>query len=176
MAPFNSQLDEVVKNYDSLRTMLHNSFCRKGLGLRAEDLTSEVMYRLLKRICDEKFLPIENIQAFAFEIARHLIADTYKTLPKQPQSLEDIKSKYLLQENSLDDKLDKEKYLYYMHKCADELNLSLNDRRIVFRSNSDKDEDLSKEIGLTVNNIRRRRNPIIRKIGECAKKHLKLKK
>lgn len=177
MAPFNSQLEELVKKDDSLRRMLYSFFYKKGLGLHAEDLTSEVITILYQKVSNKDSEPIKiGIQAYAFGIACNLRANVYTNLPKQPQSLEDIKSSYSSQENSLDDKLNKEKYLYYIKQCADELLLSLNDRRIVFREDSDKDKDLSKEIGLTVENIRRRRNLIIGKIKECVEKHLKLKK
>src|SRR5690348_12417655 len=53
-------------------------------GIIAEDLVSEVMVRMIKRI-DTFVLEQATFQAWLFRIARNLIADHYRVLRRRPQ-------------------------------------------------------------------------------------------
>ncbi len=170
---YNSPLDEFAQKFPTLLKKLCIFFYRKGLSNQAEDLASEVMSALFKKINAKH--PIENIEAFAFGIAKHLAIDMYKKLQKAPESLEDIKAEYPQKGNSLDDVLIQKQYLQYVRKCADNLALSLNDRLIFFSDDLDKDDVLAEQIGLTVVNLRVKRFRIKTAMLKCVSKYLKPK-
>lgn len=80
MAETTLNINETVREFYSY---LKNYISKKVSNPHvAEDLTQEVMYRLVK--ADDKNQEIRNVKAWLFQTTRHVIADYYRDKNKNP--------------------------------------------------------------------------------------------